>query len=242
MTILKFGLMQYISGQKKAGDKIANYLITHYKDKYRLKVEYDRSTNDFPRKLNGNYEDIDVFIDCRYGNRIYSLGRGILYAYIPSIIRGHNITKTIFETTRDKSIIYDIEETDKEILFKFNAKDDDKIIPLLNPKTSGAGISPFSTKNLPKSDYIIPEKELIKYNDIIKDLPQQYKLQTAHITNAFIKSLVTKKNTIEDIKADMKLKCMNNKQYIHCIGKWDEYIKYLQTELENRTVKIDNGQ
>ena len=36
----------------------------------------------------------------------------------------------------------------------------------------------------------------------------------------------------EDIKADMALKCLKGKEYIHSIGKWNEYIDYLRKELK----------
>lgn len=45
---------------------ISNLLITKYKGKYTLKVPYDEKTNDFNRKLNGTYEDIDVYIKCEW--------------------------------------------------------------------------------------------------------------------------------------------------------------------------------
>lgn len=69
-----------------------------YKGIYRLRCEVDQSTNDFPRKLNGTYEDIDIYIDCSYGNKIFHNYRKILEAYIPSLQRGHNIIKQIYAT------------------------------------------------------------------------------------------------------------------------------------------------
>ena len=67
------------------------------------------SSNQFPRKLDGTYEDIDCFIDCQYGNKVFSYGHGILQAYIPSLQRGHNIIKYINENF-GQGIIFDIEE------------------------------------------------------------------------------------------------------------------------------------
>ena len=92
------------------------------------------STNDFPRKLNGNLEDIDCYIDCLHGNRVFHYGRDILQAYIPSLGRGHNIIRAINET--NPSIIFDTEETDSEVLFKFKYCNSDKIIPLLKHKNA----------------------------------------------------------------------------------------------------------
>lgn len=207
-------------------------MITHYKGTYRIKAPIDTSINDFPRKLNNTYEDIDCYISCQYGNQIFSYGRGILQAYIPSIGRGHNIIKKIYEDY-GQEIIFDIEETDVEILFKFNAKYDEQIIPLLKPKTSGAGISPFSSKNLPRNkSYKIPDEELSVYKEITSKIPKERILEITHATNRFIKSLTTKKNPIANIKADMKLKGLKGKEYIHSIGKWNDYIKFLQKEIK----------
>lgn len=205
-------------------------MLTHYKGTYRIKTEYDKSINQFPRKLDGTFEDIDCFIDCQHGNRIYSFGHGILQAYIPSIGRGRNILKYITENF-GQDIIFDIEETDSEVLFKFNAKNDDKIIPLLKPKTSGASISPFSSRNLPRSNYKIPDEQFVMYKNIVDKIPRERILDITHSTNKFIKSLATKKNTFEKIKADMALKGIKGKEYIHSIGKWDEYISYLKKNL-----------
>lgn len=195
-----------------------------------MKTPYDLTTNDFPRKLNGTLEDVDVYIDCQYGNKIFHYGRDILQAYIPSLGRGHNVLKAIQQT--NPSTIFNIEETDTEVLFKFKYGNSSKIIPLLKPKTSGAGISPFSSKNLPKCTYIIPDKDLDMYKQIVAKIPQERILTLTHSTNNFIKLLATKKNPIENIKADMKKKCLKSKEYIHSIGKWNEYINYLHKEIE----------
>ena len=89
---------------------IANYLITHYKGVYRLKTPYDLSTNQFPRKLDGTYEDMNIYISCQHDMKIFYYGRNTLQAYIPSLIRGHNIIKAINENFgQDK--IFNIEDS-----------------------------------------------------------------------------------------------------------------------------------
>ena len=204
-----------------------SYLTDKFKNQYRIKVPYNLTTNDFTRKLNGNLEDTDCFIDCQYGNKIFHYGRDVLQAYIPSLGRGHNILKAISEI--DPSIIFDIEETDAEILFKFKYSNSGKIIPLLKPKTSGAGISPFSSKNLPRNkDYKIPNEDLQLYKEILANIPENERLSIGIITNNFIKTLATKRNPMENIKADMKLKGLKGKEYIHSIGQWEKYMKYLK--------------
>lgn len=209
---------------------MANYLMTHYKGKYRLKAPYDLKTKQFPREESGLFSDNDVYIDCYNNIQIFSYGHGILNCYIPSIGRGHNILKTIKEEIGEDIILH-TEETDSEVLFRFHAKHMDKLEKYLKPKTSGANISPFSTKNLPKSKYSIPDEDLNTYKKLIENIPQNQIIALVHISKNFLQSLTTKKNTYEDIKADMALKGLKGKEYIHNIGKWNEYIKYLEEQL-----------
>lgn len=128
-------------------------------------------------------------------------------------------------------IIFNIDETDEEILFRFKwdkMKDFEKY---LKPKTSAASRSPFSSKNLPRSDYEIPEEEQSRYKEVISKVSKEDILKVSRWSNDYIKSLANRKKSIESIKDDMKLHCMNVKQYIHFIGRWDDYLKYLEKEI-----------
>ena len=101
----------------------------------------------------------------------------------------------------------------------------------LRPKTSGSNISPFSSKNLPKNKaYKIPDEDLVIYKSIIENIGQKQIITLTHMTSSYLKSLVTKRNTWEDIKADMAFKGLSGKNYIHSIGKWNTYIEYLKKE------------
>ena len=146
------------------------------------------------------------------------------------MIRGHNIVKTIQQS--DPSLIFDIEETDSEILFKFKYVNSDKIIPLLKPRTSGSQISPFSSKNLPKSNFKIPDDKLTQYKQIVSKIPPEKLLTLSRMTYSYLQTLVTKKNTWENIKSDIRLKCVKGKEYICMIGKWEEYLRYLENEIK----------
>lgn len=210
---------------------ISNYLISHYKGKYRIKCEYDQSLNMFARKLDGTYEDIDCYIDCHKNIKIFYYGKSILEAYIPSIGRGNNLIKSIIEEFGN-DIIFNICKTDREVLFRFKTKDMDKVEKYLKPKTIGSNISPFSSKNLPKNkDYKIPDEDLKLYEDIVGGISKNRMVELSYNTNSYLKSLITKRNTWKDIKADMALKGLTGKKYIHSIGKWNEYINYLGEKL-----------
>ena len=159
------------------------------------------------------------------------MGKSILEAYIPSIGRGHNIIKAI-QSELGSNIIISTQETDEEVIFQFHAKHMEQLEPYLKPKTSGASISPFSSKNLPRNkDYKIPEEDLVAYKSLIANLPQNQLIFVGKYTTSFLQSIATKKNTWDMIKADMALKGLKGKEYIHSINKWNEYIAFLKINL-----------
>lgn len=82
---------------------------------------------------------------------------------------------------------------------------------------------------MPKNKtFKIPDEQLEAYKEIVAKIPQERILTLTHSTNNFIKSLATKRNPIENIKADMKLKGLRGKEYIYSVGEWDKYIKFLK--------------
>lgn len=143
------------------------------------------------------------------------------------------IDKELYKQDINKSDLFiNIIESDEEVIFKFHSKYMEQLEPYLKPKTNGADRSPFSSKNLPKSKYEIPDEDLVTYKEIIENIPKNQLIALVHTTNNFLKSLATRKNTWENIKVDMSLKGLKGKDYIHYIGKWDDYIKYLKRNLE----------
>ena len=206
------------------------YLISHFKGKYRILCPYNQY-NQFSRDLKGNYEEVDCYIKCANKVTISYYGKGILEAYIPSIGRGRNILRAIEEDGMGDKITKKF-ETDSEVIIRFPAKEMAQFEKYFKPLTSGAGISPFSTKNLPKTDYIIEEDKLEEYRNIISKLGYETPIGIAHLTNNFIKSLATKRNSWEKIKADMQMKGLRGKEYIDEIGQWDKYIKFLKENIK----------
>lgn len=206
------------------------YLISHFKGKYRILCPYNQY-NQFSRDLKGNYEEVDCYIKCANKVTISYYGKGILEAYIPSIGRGRNILRAIEEDGMSDKITKNF-ETDAEVIIRFPAKEMVCFEKYFKPLTSGAGISPFSTKNLPKTDYIIEEDKLAEYRDIISKLGYETPIGIAHLTNNFIKSLATKRNPWEKIKADMQMKGLRGKEYIDEIGQWNKYIKFLKENIK----------
>ena len=200
-----------------------------YKGTYRLRTPMDEKTHNFPREYNGQFAENDIYIDCQKG-KIFHYGKAILQFYTNSLGRGRNIVKAI-NNDLGENIIHNIEESDSEVLFRFHSKYMEQLEPYLKPKTNGASISPFSTKNLLKTKYVIPDEDLVVYKELVQKLGQNRIIELTHKTNDYIKSIATKKNPLDRIKADMALKGLSGKNYIHSIGKWEEYIKYLEDNL-----------
>lgn len=217
-----------------------NYLMK-FKGKYRLLCELDQNTFDFPRDNNDNVDDTDVYISCQHGNKIFTYGHidnkkpVWLIAYIPSIGRGHNIIKTL----KENNIEYiDYNETDEEVEFKFKAADIEIVAELMKARTSGASISPFSSKNLPRSNVEIPTEKIALYKEITGVIPKGDLLYIHRVTTTFLDEVLQKKlkkgNKNFSYKSDMKQLKMSRqvKEYIYTKGMFDEYLDYLKKEIE----------
>lgn len=219
---------------------MAHYMMK-YKGTYRVLAELDRQTNDIPRDTNGNVsEDVELYIDCQYGNRITEWGhdtngRMLLSAYIPSIGRGRNIKKAMDA----QGIQYmDYNESDIEVWFKFKAKDIEPIATLLKAKTFGANISPFSVKNLPKANVEIPSEEIERYKAVTAEVEKGDLLIIHKITTSFLTTVLTRKYKEKDKSfnylSDMRKLMMGRmaKEYIWTKGMWEEYLVYLKKKIK----------
>lgn len=232
---------------------MAKYLMK-YKGRYRIKPHLDLELNDFPRDEHGVIESSydDIYIKCDKGAEIYHYGGSILVCYVPSIGRGHNILiaiakelnlidlddkgrdyKTLYSILEQDKTIFNITENDEEIEFKFHAKDIDLVANHLKASTYGADISPFSTRNLSKTPYVIPAEDLNEYDKITNHIPKEEVLKIGQCTKSFLRDILSKDKLYRtiSIQADMRKKGLKAKQYIHSIGKWDEYLKYLENNL-----------
>lgn len=207
--------------------------------KYRVVAEYDKNTNDFPRDDNGNIDKSfeDIYILCANNCRISHYGRNILEAYIPSVIRGKNIIKKI--NLINENIVFNIKQTDEEMIFQFNVKYLDIVASCMKARLNRRlengeynYISPFSKRNLPKSNYEIPYDELEQYTTIINHIPQNKKVCINIINKNFIRKYICKRNmTITDIKKEQRKLMLRTKEYIHYKGMWELYLKYIEKEI-----------
>ena len=135
------------------------------------------------------------------------------------------------DISNTENIIFEIEETDQEVLFKFKYQNIDKLIDLLKPLTSGSNRSPFSTKYLLKSNYKIPDEDLKRYKVITSNLPQNKLISLVHTSQRFLTTLATSQKKQDEMRGEMKRLGMKPKEYYHYIHKWDEYLDYLEKNI-----------
>lgn len=241
---------------------MANYLMK-YRGKYRLKANIDMNTNDFPRNENGAIEDSDVYIKCKkgqiyhYGRSILVcycdsivVGRNVLKSiaeeigidsckYVSEIESKNGEIKksydydTLYALLEKDKTVFDIEETDSEVLWKFRDKDIEMMTKYMQAQTSGASMSPFSTRNLPKEKYEINADDLALYREITDSVNKDDLLSIGIITKRFIFEIMSKSKQYKKVnmKELMKKKMLKSKEFIHSEGFWNEYLKFLKENI-----------
>lgn len=218
---------------------MANYLVSHFKDKYRLMPDLLYDKTDFSRNMDGSIDEDAVYIKCQFGCKIYSYGNGTLTAYIPSLGRGRNIRKAM---DKDKIPYTDYDESDSEVSFHFKAKDIETVAKMLKASTSGASISPFSSRNIPKNkEAEIPEEEMQRYKSIASKVDKKDILKIRTWNNEFLINVLQKKirketkNKKYDAKEEMKSMNMGRqtKEFIWTKGMFEDYLNYIDSAIQS---------
>lgn len=214
------------------------YLVNKYKGKYRVKAHYDLQTKDFIRDDEGNLDPDfgDFYLSGRSGIEVkhgtgselscyvpkLQLGNNILKAYYDSVIgnRGDKSVDRIVRELKDGGYVNDVDILSAEIFFTFDANHLDTLAPIIKLKTSGASISPFSTRNLPKAPYTIPKADMDKYKKAKDGLSG---LEIARLNEQFIAE-----NFDSDFKTSLRKEMLKPVQYFHKHGAWDRYCEFIE--------------
>lgn len=214
------------------------YLVNKYKGKYRVKAHYDQQTKDFIRDDEGNLDPDfgDFYLSGRSGIEVKHGVGAELACYIPKLQLGNNILKAYYDSVignrGDKSVdkivselknggyVNDVDVLSTEIFFTFDADHLDTLAPIIKLKTSGASISPFSTRNLPKAPYTIPKADMDKYKKAKDGLSG---LEIARLNEQFIAE-----NFGSDFKTNLRKEMLKPVQYFHKAGAWDRYCEFIE--------------
>ena len=116
---------------------------------------------------------------------------------------------------------------------KFKDKDIEMMTNYMQAQTSGASMSPFSTRNLPKEKYEINNEDLHLYEEIKDSISKDSLLDFGRLTSRFIYENMAKNKQYKRInmKELMKKKMLKGKEFIHSEGFWNEYLKFLRENI-----------
>lgn len=220
--------------------------LMKYVGKYRVLTELTTDTHDFVRDKNGDiHPDYDeLYIECSYGAKIkHSYKEDILGYWTDKISKLKSTTKKFDEN----NIKYQLGDAGDEYIIYFNDADMDKVAKLVGAKTTGKKIKPFDKVNIPDriivepteskepviiSVYKIPSEDLKPYHNAIAPIAgKSEKLKLVKKTLIDFDEIIKTAKEVDPVKERERLK-MGQKEYIHSIGMWDEYIKYIQKAVE----------
>ncbi|MBQ6632250.1 MAG: hypothetical protein IJH55_09185, partial [Romboutsia sp.] len=200
---------------------------------YRVLAHYDVDTQDFPRNEVGEIDATfdDLYIPCRKGVITHTyddFDQLVLCVYD----KRPSVTKSIYEEIIKKYPDIDVQLvlSGNDGYIYFYDKDINKIASIVKPKTSGAKIKWSDNRNLPKIEYIIPEEDNKKLSNAIKKLSRTQKMQLMKSCNSeFLDKISTAKF---DAKVECKKSRLSPKEYIHSLGIWDKYIRFIKKKIK----------
>lgn len=220
-------MLEFYSPSLASGRNILKDIYTTYANKLNIEsLEFDKLT------------EVDEYMSVFKTRKIIT--RNDKQIETTSVSYKCNI-QNIYNQLVDRGIFAKIYESDSEVFAQFDDKllDNGDFEKYFNPSTSGAGISPFSTKNIKKNDYLIPEIDLALYNKTLAKLDVTKEsgklIQLVHVNRKFDDYIVNKlsvKKQIYDIKSAKREANIGAKEFIHSIGMWSDYLKFLEMEIK----------
>lgn len=222
-------------------EKMFRYLLK-YVGKYRVLTELTTDTQDFVRDYDGEiHSDYDeLYIPCNYDGKIKHTYSDSILAYFTD--RSSTYKRVIKELT-NSNIKFNTDEIGVEFIIYFSDSDMPKVAKIVGAKTSGKKIHPFDDVNIP--DRVVPKNTkvapsaTIGYSIPARDKGLYYaamsSIKDRKIKNEFKKNVTEKFiKTLND--SDFTRKCENMQmkpiEYIHYIGKWDNYISYIKENIK----------
>ena len=197
---------------------------------------------DVPRESNGciNKTFEDLYIPCQRGEIRHTYRPGILvWVCLDRIGQGRGVYRAIVEKYPKLELEY--EEVGDDVLIYFNENDIKKIATIVKPRTVGAKIQPFAKRNLSKNalaEYKIPEEDNLKLTKILDQLDKNQKMVfSKKCIKEFDAVIVKKKGKNYDVIKERDESGLKPKMFIHSIGLWDDYIKFINKEIK----KLNNN-
>lgn len=205
--------------------------LERYVGKYRVVAEYDIGKNKFPNDK--TFED--YYIPCSEGCVIKHTYEGndilALFFYEDKSLARKTATKLRREKIKFK---HDFKNDILDAIILFHSSDINKVAKIVGAETKGKNTSPTSIRNLPKEikkkeKYKVPEEDIQKLDRISPALPKVEKMQYFRKHNKEFLKKIDKQYGDNYSKTEIKKTGLTTREFIHKMGYWKEYIKYIKS-------------
>lgn len=201
------------------------YLLK-YVGKYEVKTHYDIGSDGFVDESAD-----DLYIPC-------SKGKGeIRHTYKDGIIAYYGPKKSVAKsilTYIDGKSDYEVEYTDDECLIYFKDSDFDIWAKILKPSTKNKNIAPFDMTEYYKVKYNIPKEDKETINKELAKIPIKVRKEFySGCLDKFDDKIDSIKGKKFKFREDRERTQLDKETYIHYIGIWDKFIRYLRKEVKN---------
>lgn len=206
-------------------NKMFRYLLK-YVGKYEVKTHYDIGENGFVDESAD-----DLYIPC-------SKGRGeIRHTYRDGIFMYYSekksVAKSILAYVEGKAD-YEVEYTDMECLIYFKESDMDIWAKVLRPSTKNKNIAPFDMTEYYKVKYSVPREDKARVTKELSTIPSKVKKDFySNCLDKFDDKIDFFKGKKFKFREDRSRTQLDKETYIHYVGLWDNFIRFLRKEIKN---------
>ena len=206
-------------------NRMFRYLLK-YVGKYEVKTHYDIGADGF---IDESADDLYIPCSKGRGELRHTYSPGMLMYYLPK----KSSAKSILAAIEGKAD-YEVEYTEDEALIYFKDSDFDIWAKILRPSIKNKNIAPFDMSEYYKVKYSIPRDDKTRVTKELSAIPTKYRKE-------FYISCIDKFDDKIDFFKGKKFKFREDRQrtqldketYIHYVGLWDNFIRFLRKEIRN---------
>ena len=201
------------------------YLLK-YVGTYEVKTHYDIGADGF---VDESADDLYIPCSRGKGELRHSYRDGILAYYLPK----KATAKSILTAIGDKSE-YETEYTEDECLIYFKDSDLPIWAKILRPSTKNKNIAPFDMTEYYKVKHSVPKDDKILLNKELEGVPVKSRKEFySNCLDKFDDKIDSIKGKKFKFREDRERTQLDKETYIHYIGIWDKFIRFIRKEVKN---------
>ena len=203
------------------------YLLK-YVGTYEVKTHYDIGADGF---VDESADDLYIPCSKGYGEIRHSYKDGILMYYSPKKSVAKSITTYIDNIT---GIDYQVELTEDECLIFFKDADLDVWAKILRPSKKNKNIAPFDMTEYYKVNYKIPKADKDFVSKELEPITAKKRKEFySNCLDKFDDKIEIAKGKKFKFREDRDRTQLDKEAYIHYIGLWDKFIRFIKKEVRN---------